>query len=201
MQLMLILCAVALLAKIYKVQIVFNGSHPDIASCRGLGLQTDASPSPVLVSYSYFEKDAIQLANMEFFMAVGMGLSVGFERPPNTEFVLVINGDSCRPCSLLQPYVTLDARSSLMPGVASSYSGTGITLLQRTENEGMDFAAHNVRPPCACPWRLPNACIWQTTVHMTCSKCCLGTFATYEPGRPAVWKMYITRYEPCSFCR
>ena len=163
LQLMLVLCALALLAKIHKVQIVFTGSHPDIASCRGLGSQTDAAPSPVLISYSYFEKDAIQLANMEFFVAVGMGLSVGFERPPHTEFVVVINGDSCSPCSLLQPYVPHDTRSSLMPGVASSYSGTGITLLHRTENEGMDFAAHNVRVTLCMSTAMSVAWTRQTT--------------------------------------
>ena len=145
LQVMLTLCTMALLAKIYKVQIVFNGSNP--ASYRGLGSAPDVFSVPVLVSYSYFEKDSIQLANMEFFAAVGMGLSTGFERPPNTDFVVVISGDLCSPCSLLHPHVTIDNRNALLPGVASAQSGAGVTMLHRTENEGMDIAAHNVSRP------------------------------------------------------
>ena len=49
----------------------------------------------MLVSYSYFEKDAVQLGNAEFFWKVGMGLSPGFEMPSKTDFVVVVSGELC----------------------------------------------------------------------------------------------------------
>ena len=36
--------------------------------------------------------------------------------------------------------------ASQMPQLRDGWSGEGLTVLQRSENEGMDFAAHNVRP-------------------------------------------------------
>ena len=57
--------------------------------------QPTSIAGPVLVSYSYFEKDAVQLGNAEFFWKVGMGLSPGFEVPLKTDFVVVVSGELC----------------------------------------------------------------------------------------------------------
>ena len=50
----------------------------------------------VLISYSYFEKDAIQKANAEFFFKVGMGINSTFLRDKHSDFVVIVNGDDCR---------------------------------------------------------------------------------------------------------
>jgi hypothetical protein len=101
--------------------------------------------NPVLVSYSYFEKDSIQLANFQFFIAVGMGVSSTFSTPANTDFVIVINGDVCTPCNSLLGLVSEDrAAAEALPAVSAAWSGNGLTMLQRKQNQGMDFAAHNV---------------------------------------------------------
>ncbi|BDA51679.1 hypothetical protein COCOBI_19-2350 [Coccomyxa sp. Obi] len=97
----------------------------------------------ILVSYSYFEKDDIQVANMKFFTTVGMGMSIHFKPPRSTDFALVINGNACTPCKALQPYLRQESRSRIQ-GVSEIWSTKGIVMLHRTENEGMDFAAHNV---------------------------------------------------------
>jgi hypothetical protein len=104
----------------------------------------DASAvEPVLVSYSYFEKDSIQRSNMEFFMAVGMGIFSQLPAPANTDFVVVISGGLCTPCKALMPMLKPVPESELMPAISAAWSKAGLTILQRTENEGMDIAAHN----------------------------------------------------------
>lgn len=100
----------------------------------------------VLVSYAYYEKDKIQEANMNFFMTVGMGMSVHFETPRGTDFALVINGNACTPCQALRPYLQRESRSRIQ-GVSEIWSNRDIVMLHRSENEGMDFAAHNVNVP------------------------------------------------------
>ena len=77
---------------------------------------------PVLVSYSYFEKDQIQRSNMEFFMAVGMGLFSQLPAPANTEFVIVISGGMCTPCKALMPMLKAVPESDLLPAVAAAWS-------------------------------------------------------------------------------
>lgn len=97
---------------------------------------------PVLVSYSYFEKDVIQEKNFEFFISVGMGLGRASNKPLNTDFVVIVNGKICRPCSRLYPMLREVAPE--VDAISTAFIGDGITMLQRKENEGMDFAAHNV---------------------------------------------------------
>jgi hypothetical protein len=109
------------------------------------GPLVQARAAPVLVSYSYFEKDEVQKANFEFFLAVGMGLSPGFDRPGHTDFVIVISGETCTPCQKLLPKLTFEpAFDDPSEEVTKVWTGNGITVLQRARNEGMDFAAHNV---------------------------------------------------------
>lgn len=50
----------------------------------------------MLVSYSYFEKDDVQRANAEFFLKVGMGIESSLAAPLDTDFVVVVQGRSCR---------------------------------------------------------------------------------------------------------
>lgn len=53
----------------------------------------------------------------------------------------------CRPCEKLRPLLTADPLLSRFSNVLSNaWSGRGLSLLWRLENEGMDFAAHNVSP-------------------------------------------------------
>jgi hypothetical protein len=77
---------------------------------------------PVLVSYSYFEKDQIQRSNMEFFMAVGMGMFSQLTPPANTDFVIVISGDMCTPCKALMPMLKPVPEAELLPAVSAAWS-------------------------------------------------------------------------------
>ena len=100
----------------------------------------------ILTSYSYFEKDKVQLANFQFFISVGMGVSSKYKAPANTEYVVVINGPQCTPCKSLSHILKDDSTAAKVnpATVSAAWSGRGITMFQRIENEGMDFAAHNV---------------------------------------------------------
>lgn len=100
--------------------------------------------SPVLVSYSYFEKDDVQKSNFEFFLALGT-----LPPPTNKRFhwVFVISGETCTPCKKLLPELKKtegDAASLGKIGVKEVYESSHITLLYRSENVGMDIAAHNI---------------------------------------------------------
>ena len=60
--------------------------------------------------------------------------------------MVVVNGGVCTPCKALWPHLQPDAVASQMLQLRDGWSGEGLTVLQRSENEGMDFAAHNVCP-------------------------------------------------------
>ena len=99
----------------------------------------------ILTSYSYFEKDSVQLANFQFFISVGMGVSSTYKAPSNTDFAIIVNGPKCTPCKSLSLVLEDDeAAAKVLPTVSKAWSGKGLLMLQRKENEGMDFAAHNV---------------------------------------------------------
>ncbi len=106
------------------------------------------SPDSILVSYSYFEKDKIQEDNFRFFLSVGMGIDSIYQAPKNTKFVLVQNGPHCAPCSMLFDQMleyNQDATDALAPHATAVFLGRPNTaLLLRTENTGMDIAAHNI---------------------------------------------------------
>ena len=74
------------------------------------------------------------------------GISSGFQIPEATDFAVVVSGDVCSPCQPLKPHLRPDAAAAKMPGLRAGWSGEGLALLLRDQNEGMDFAAHNVRP-------------------------------------------------------
>ncbi|GAQ79139.1 hypothetical protein KFL_000250160 [Klebsormidium nitens] len=102
------------------------------------------APPAVLVSYSYFEKDAIQKENLDFFLAVGMGLGEAARRLDNTDFSIVVSGDLCTPCKRLYPHAPQKENVAESEVLREAFTGAGVTLLFRKENVGMDFAAHNV---------------------------------------------------------
>jgi hypothetical protein len=110
------------------------------------GLQDAPAVEPVLVSYSYYEKDHIQRSNMEFFMAVGMGMFSQLPAPAATDFVIVISGGKCTPCKALMPMLKPVPDAALLPTVTAAWTKAdgGLTILHRKQNEGMDIAAHNI---------------------------------------------------------
>ena len=73
LQLLLGLSCVILLSTLIRLEVSWDSGGDSVAVSRptaapGMG----TAPGPTLVSYSYFEKDDIQRANFEFFLAVGM---------------------------------------------------------------------------------------------------------------------------------
>lgn len=84
----------------------------------------------------------LQRENFDFFITLGMGLDSRFGSPQSTDFVIVVNGKVCRPCSRLYPL--LQEAPPLLPTLSAVYAGEGVAVLKRAENEGMDFAAHNI---------------------------------------------------------
>ena len=84
----------------------------------------------------------LQRDNFDFFITIGMGVDNRFGGPANTDFVVVVNGKVCRPCARLYPL--LQEVPALLPSLSAVYEGQGLAVLKRAENEGMDFAAHNI---------------------------------------------------------
>ncbi len=149
-RLIVAICCLALAVKLCHVSVSDgDGDAPGVGGRRSL---TAAVSSPILVSYSYFEKDAIQNQNMQYFMSVGMGYSKGFKPLLDTHFVVVVSGEICTPCTPLLKALKQDFRVRYMPDLTDIYSTSNdnVTLLYRRENKGMDFAAHNVRSQLQC---------------------------------------------------
>ena len=85
-----------------------------------------------------------QKENANVFFTLGMGLGNHLWQPHHdTHFVVVVNGKVCRPCSRLYPLLE-ELPDPVLPTLSHAYVGSTLTLLKRIENEGMDFAAHNV---------------------------------------------------------
>ena len=102
-------------------------------------------PKQVLVSYSYYEKDVGQRENFRFFISAGMGIRAnGHDMPIATDFSIVISGAYCAPCDLFRGLV--QEQRCLIEGATALWENSRVAVLHRIENEGMDFAAHNVRP-------------------------------------------------------
>ena len=72
------------------------------------------------MSYGYAQ---IQKANMEFFMAVGMGMFSHTPAPKNTDFTVVISGDVCTPCKALMPLVDPVTDLTTQPQLSAAWSG------------------------------------------------------------------------------
>lgn len=143
-QALLIFSCILFLTLLHQISI---NKHSEPVSQRGLAMVQTPPIGQVLVSYSYFEKDSVQLGNMEFFLAVGLGMGShgkNFKPPSNTDCVIVISGEHCSPCKQL--YDVLDQEEKLIkesPALSGAWVGKGLSVLKRVENEGMDFAAHN----------------------------------------------------------
>lgn len=148
-QALLAFVVILLLSSLFSSWRYWNARDSSMADTRIVAEVATVPFGPVMVSYSYFEKDPGQLSNAEFFIAVGMGISSTFKAPAATDFTVVISGDICSPCKALLPLVRDDEEASTLPQLIWGKSTDGLALLQRTENEGMDFAAHNVSSSCA----------------------------------------------------
>lgn len=124
------------------------------ASAPGASARGAASRSrrpPILISYAYFEKDAIQASNLAYFAAVGMGAGAGAAPPDGADFVVAVAGPACTPCASFAAHLAPDTRGEAVEGLAAAWSGPGfgraarpgtVALLHRAANAGMDFASH-----------------------------------------------------------
>lgn len=111
------------------------------------GASVEAPPAyttaPVLISYSYFEKDPIQVSNFEFFLVAGTHYP---QQRKDMHWAFVVSGGDCSPCKML--YSVLHNRDPTdttltKMGIKDAWHSGKFTLLLRTENVGMDFGAHN----------------------------------------------------------
>lgn len=136
---------------------------------------------PVLVSYSYFEKDDIQRKDFEFFISVGMGIQSTFRPPPMTDFSIVVNGDVCDPCETLYPLLHHVEVPEEQDWLKLAKEGSGITMLWRNENEGMDFAAHNA----TLEWHLRRKALRQYKYFIFLNSSVRGPF--YPSYMPEEW--------------
>lgn len=68
---------------------------------------------------------------------------------------------ACSPCEKLRPLLKPDPLAKKFPEtISAAWSAEGMAMLWRTENEGMDFGAHNVSPVTIMnPW-----CLMSSTV-------------------------------------
>lgn len=140
-QIIAAICGLAILVILIRSHSSGDRSARSLAE----GAQLAAVSGPILVSYSYFEKDDIQLKNLQYFVTVGMRFARGFEPPKDVHTVIVVSGELCAPCKDLQPFLKLNRRLEDVPALHAAYTSDYFDLLYRRENEGMDFAAHNVR--------------------------------------------------------
>lgn len=108
------------------------------------GTSSEAARS--LVLYAYFEKDAIQVRNFEFFIRKGIGIGdMGATSIlGNAHVAMTVNGELCSPCASILPH--LSRAESRTDAIQSAWAGDQLTLLYRKKNVGMDIAAHNVCP-------------------------------------------------------
>lgn len=132
-----------------------------------LGKRHTSSPGRVLVSYAYYEKDAVQQQNLDFFLSVGLGLGqADGQCTPGAlraDVIITVADSVCTPCSRLRPCLRQHVRAGSMPELArpaqqttppARHAGTTrstpralpgtTTVLWRRDNVGMDFASHNV---------------------------------------------------------
>jgi hypothetical protein len=95
----------------------------------------------VLISYAYYEKDAIQLSNFEYFLAVGSHYPLLHS---NMHWVFVVSGEKCSPCPGLYSGMSEREGADLTAiGIKEASFNSKFTLLVRSENVGMDLGAHN----------------------------------------------------------
>ena len=71
----------------------------------------------------------IQKANMEFFMALGMGLYSHIPAPQNTDFVVVVSGETCTPCQTLMQLMEPVKDISGQPQISAAWTGQASPLL------------------------------------------------------------------------
>jgi hypothetical protein len=109
------------------------------------GASSGAAPAyatqPLLISYAYFEKDPVQVANFEFFLAAGTAYP---EANKDVAWSFVVSGDNCSPCQGLRGVLPdLDPSDLRDYGIREARRGGKFALIHRSENVGMDLGAHN----------------------------------------------------------
>jgi hypothetical protein len=84
----------------------------------------------------------LQLANFEYFLAVGSHHS---QLHSNMHWVFTVSGERCAPCTALYNVLPERDHSDLsVLGIKEARFSSKFSLLVRTENVGMDLGAHNV---------------------------------------------------------
>ncbi|PNH08807.1 hypothetical protein TSOC_004615 [Tetrabaena socialis] len=126
---------------------------------RVLAPAPQSSPN-ILVSYSYFEKDAIQVDNFRFFLEAAV-LDATATRP--ITYVIVVSGSTCTPCQKIH--------SSL---------STKAILLHR-ENDGMDFGSHNY----TLEYLRKKELLWKYSYYFLLNSSVKGPF--FPSYMPALW--------------
>ena len=127
-----------------------------------------------LVSYAYFEKDAVQAANLAFFSAFGMGLATKEEKggsgsagrgrsgkgkglgrrrspflpppPPATDFFVIVSGPACTPCAMFSSFLSPDTRARL-PGAPRGISGAWSGVVEAATEEEIRGATREEEGP------------------------------------------------------
>ncbi|GAX85977.1 hypothetical protein CEUSTIGMA_g13393.t1 [Chlamydomonas eustigma] len=95
----------------------------------------------ILISYAYYEKDAIQRSNFELFLKLGTDLSPTGQ---HIHWNFVISTETCSPCRNIFTKASAYTQGPEHLGVRKATTQGSRTLIYRTENTGMDIASHNV---------------------------------------------------------
>lgn len=84
----------------------------------------------------------LQLANFEYFLAVGSHYP---QLHSNMHWVFTVSGERCAPCTALYSVLPEWDHSDLsVLGIKEARFSSKFSLLIRTENVGMDLGGHNV---------------------------------------------------------
>ncbi|KIZ07406.1 hypothetical protein MNEG_0542 [Monoraphidium neglectum] len=133
--------AVAVLGALWALLATAYVMHQLWPSGGGSAMDQAYALEPVLISYSYFEKDPVQVANFEFFLAAGT------QHPPrhtDMHWAIVVSGENCSPCQglygILRNRETADLRDW---GIKEAWHDPKFSLILRSDNVGMDLGAHN----------------------------------------------------------
>ncbi|KAI8466619.1 MAG: hypothetical protein J3K34DRAFT_524403 [Monoraphidium minutum] len=106
---------------------------------RGAGRAPQYAAEPLLISYSYFEKDPV--SNFEFFLAAGTHYPPGNS---DAHWAVVVSGDNCSPCQVLYGVLKNKDTANLSEwGIKEAWRDPKFSLILRSDNVGMDLGAHN----------------------------------------------------------
>jgi hypothetical protein len=96
----------------------------------------------LLTGYVPATLSCLQLANFEYFLAVGSHYP---QLHSNMHWVFTVSGERCAPCTALYSVLPERDHSDLsVLGIKEARYSSKFSLLIRTENVGMDLGGHNV---------------------------------------------------------